>query len=253
MGKGGTVRIGMKLSQHKCKSGYEVLSHNMDNQLFHIVPEPLLFNCLKHHAGYVAEFIRSFDDPARPAVKKPGSPGIKDHCGKFEAETGKRLREELIIIGKSQMDLYTGRLSPGRIAEEITVYLKSKDLLKKEKYLSRISEASSSFIETRLSDSSVWVLLPGKMPGRHVHIHPGRHSPLTMRIRSETLKTAIAVLCYCNRYGKDHSDLDVINEARTKLLELSPVKEVNPGRGLGRMIEILTHMPPNPHMPFGKP
>ncbi len=234
----------MKLRLHPCKSGYEYLFRTMDNQHSRIVPEPLLFNCLKHHAGYVAEFIRSFSDTFRPAGKMPGSPVFKEFCGDFEAEAGKKLREELLTIGKSQMDLYTGRLSPGRIAEEIKGYLKTKDLLKKEKYLSRISEASSSFIETRLSDSSVWVLLPGKIPGRHVHIHPGRHSPLTMRVRSETLKTAIAVLCYCNSYGKDHSDPDVINEARTKLLELSPVKEVNPGRGLGRMIYILTHMPP---------
>jgi hypothetical protein len=244
MGKEGAVRFGMKLSLHKCKSGYEVLSHTMDNQLSHNVTEPILFNSLKHHAGYVAEFIRKFSDTFRPACKMPESSGIKEFCCDFEAEAGKRLREELLIIGKSQMDLYTGRLSPGRIAEEITGYLKSKDLLKKEKYLGGISQTHLSFMEIRLSDSSVWVLLPGKIPGRHVHIHPGRHSPLTMRVRSETLKTAITVLCYCNRFGKDHSDLDVINKARTKLLELSPVKEVNPGRGLGRMIEILTHMPP---------
>ncbi len=216
----------------------------MDNQHSHIVTEPLLFNCLKHHAGYVAEFIKSFSDTFRQAGNMPGSPGMIESCGDFETEAGKRLREELLIIGKSQMDLYTGRLSTGQIAEEITGYLKTKDLLKKEKYLSQISEAASSFIETRLSDNSVWVLLPGKIPGRHIHIHPGRHSPLTIRVRSETLKTAIAVLCYCSRYGKDHSDLNVINEARTKLLELSPVKEVNPARGLGKMIEILARIPP---------
>ncbi len=216
----------------------------MDNQHSHIVPEPLLFNCLKHHAGFVAEFIRSFSDPLRPAGKMPGSPGIKESCGDFEAEAGKRLREELLIIGKSQMDLYTGRLSPERIAEEIKGSLKSKGLLKKEKYFSQINEAASSFMETRLSDNSVWVLLPGKIPGRHVHVHPGRYSPLTIRVRSETLKTAIAVLCYCSRYGKDHSDLDTINKSRTKLLKLSPVKEVNPVRGLGKMIEILTRIAP---------
>ena len=216
----------------------------MDNQHSHIVPEPILFNSLKHHAGYVAEFIRSFSDTFRPAGNMPGSPGVKESFGDFEAEAGKRLREELLIIGKSQMDLYTGRLSPGRIAEEITGYLKSKDLLNKEKYLGNISRTHLSFMETRLSDYSVWVLLPGKIPGRHVHIHPGRHSPLTIRVRSETLKTAIAVLCYCSRYGKDHSDLDTINKARTKLLELSPVKEVKPVRGLGKMIEILTRIPP---------
>ena len=216
----------------------------MDNQHSHIVPEPILFNSLKHHAGYVAGFIRGFSDHLRPAGKMPGSPGIKESCSDLETEAAKRLREKLLIIGKSQMDLYTGRLSPGRIAEEITGYLKLKDLINKEKYLRSISQTQLSFMETRLSDNSVWVLLPGKIPGRHVHIHPGRHSPLTIRVRSETLKTAIAVLCYCNRYCKDHYDLDVINRARTKLLELSPVKEVNPKRGLGKMIEILTRIPP---------
>ena len=216
----------------------------MDNQHSHIVPEPLLFNGLKHHAGYVAEFIRGFCDIFSPAGNTPGSPEIKEYQGDFETEAGKRLREKLLIIGKSQMDLYTGRLCPFQIAEEIRGYLKAKDLIKKEKYLGRIRQPQSSFIETRLSDNSVWVLLPGMMPGRHVHIHPGRHSPLTIRVRSETLKTAIAVLCYCKRYGKDHSDLDAINKARINLLELSPVKEVHPNRGLGRMIEILKSIPP---------
>ncbi len=216
----------------------------MNNQIFNSVSEPVLFNSLKHHAGYVAEFIRRFCDNFMPAGNMPGLTGINECSGNPETEAGKFLSDKLIIIGKSQMDLYTGRLCPVQIAEEIKEYLKAKDLLNKGKYLGWIRQAQSSFMEIKLTDNSIWVLLPGKIDGRYVHIHPGRHSPLTIRVRSETLKTAIAVLCYCNRYNNDHYDLDVINRARTRLLGLSPVKEVNHKRGLGRMIEILTTIPP---------
>ena len=143
------------------------------------------------------------------------------------------------MIGKSQMDLYTGNLTPRQIAGEITRYLKSKNILEKEDYLNWISSAVNSYIKPGLSDGSVWVLLPGKTAGRHIHIHPGRYSPFTLRVRSETLKTSIAVLCYCKHYRSNPLEIRVINEVRVKLLDLSPVKEVERDRGLGRMIRIL--------------
>ncbi len=180
------------------------------------VQGPLLFNCMKHHAGFIASFISSFRGSSLPSLKEHLSP-----------------------IGKSQMDLYTGSLEPHEISSEIKDFLHARDLLGEKSYLQWLAGSGVKYREAKLSDESVWVFLPGKITGRHVHIHPGRYSPFTIRVRSETLRTAIAVLIYCRLHGGNCHSLAVVNEARERLLELSPVKEVSSRRGLGRMIAIL--------------
>ncbi|TVR74699.1 MAG: hypothetical protein EA408_02045 [Marinilabiliales bacterium] len=184
------------------------------------VPEPFMLNCLKHHAGYISDFITCYK----------GDP------------TG--LEKQLLVLGKSQMDLYTGGLSPAQVTGEIKNLLGEELTASERAYLGWLGEASGRYRELSLSDGSVWILLPGKEKGRYIHVHPGRWSPDTIRVRSETLKSAIAVLIYCRIHGGDCSDLAVINEARVKLLGLSPVKEAGPRRGLGRMISILKGMMP---------
>lgn len=147
--------------------------------------------------------------------------------------------EELTVIGNSQMDFYTGYLPPEQIACEMAGFLRQRNILSEKEYLQWISSAGSSYRAATLSDGSAWVLLPGKIPGRHIHIHPGRYSNCTVRVRSETLKSAIAVLCYCNNCDWKQIDLNKINDARTTLLGLSPVKEVHLDRGLGKMLDLL--------------
>ncbi len=203
------------------------------------VPAPFLFSSLKHHAGYVAEFIRTFRNREEPAGRKTGLPGPKNPDAVYESGSALNLMEDLIVIGNSQMDFYTGYLSPEQIAREMTGYFRRLNILGEKEYLQWISSAGSSYRATTLSDGSVWVLLPGKIPGRHIHIHPGRYSRCTVRVRSETLKSAIAVLCYCNNCDRKQINLDMINKARTSLLGLSPVKEVHPDRGLGKMLDLL--------------
>ncbi len=179
-----------------------------------------MLNCLKHHAGYISGFISGY---------------------KVDASG---LEEQLLVLGKSQMDLYTGDLSPAQVTGEIKSLIGIKLTASERAYLSWLEETSGRYRELSLSDSSMWILLPGKEKGRYVHVHPGRWSPYTMRVRSETLKSAIATLIYCRLHGGDCSGLNVINEARVQLLGLSPVKEAGPRRGLGRMISILQGMIP---------
>lgn len=186
--------------------------------------KPVIFNCIKHHAGSVAWFIRNYSE---------------DNHRRLEYDEPS-LNSILRIIGKSQMDFYIGCLTPEQIANEIIAYLGSKKILDESPYLDWIGSADNLFREARLSDDSIWVLLPGKIAGHHVHIHPGRRSPLTVRVRSETLRTAIAVLCNARQSGDMRISLKMINEARNKLLGLPPVKEYHTERGLGRMIRLLS-------------
>lgn len=184
------------------------------------IPEPVLFNPVKHHAGFICDFIK----------KKAAMGNVYDQ---------KTLKADLSIIGKSQMDLYTGSIPPFEIAGEIKKYLTNNILFMKPDYLAWIGKAKASFRTTTLTDGSLWVLLPGEIPGRWVHIHPGRHSTHTVRVRAETLKTAIAAIYYCTRHGADCYDLSVINIVRTSLLGLSPMKEVSVEKGTGKVIGIL--------------
>lgn len=185
----------------------------------YIVLPPVMFNRLKHHAGYIRHFINSLDLSA---------------CEQVNSLSG-----ELNAIGKSQMDLYTGGLMPRTIAGEITGYLKDARLIGREDYLSWLHGAKHKYREITLSDGSVWVLLPGVETERHVHIHPGRYSPHSIRVRSETLKTAIAAICYSRQHGRPSHDTGTVNEARTKLLGLSPIRDIERGKGIGKLIGIL--------------
>lgn len=185
-----------------------------------LLPFPVLMNPLKHHAGYIIDYINRIEIISAAGVEK--------------------LKTDLKEIGKSQMDLYSGNLSLEEIAEGIKLFLNSNHLLEKKAYILWLNSSGQRFRTITLMDGSKWILLPGNLPVRWVHIHPARYSPFTLRVRSDTLKTAIAVICYCNNYGPGYPDLNVINQTRINLLHLSPMKEISPEKGTGKLIRILS-------------
>jgi hypothetical protein len=184
-----------------------------------IVPEPFLFNPLKHHAGYISSLISKSD---------------------YDQNTDKSFVTDLKSIGRSQMDLYTGTIPPREIAYEIREQLKNNGLITINNYLHWIGSEMSGFRTITLSDRSLWILLPGKIPGRWIHFHPGRYSPCTARVRSENLKTAIATLYFCKKHGRSPDDIQTINHVRVTMLGLSPVKNIVPEKGTGRLIKLLS-------------
>jgi hypothetical protein len=191
----------------------------VENRRNHI-PEPVLLNGMKHHAGFLADFILNFDTAG--------------------AEKTSLLKHELAIIGTSQMDFYTGFLTPLEIGLEISEYLKKNQIHDEYSYLTFLEKQKNSYRVVILSDGSGWILLAGKLKGRHVHIHPGRDSLHTIRVRSETMKSAIAILCYSERYRKDPFDITLVNEVRVNVLRLPPVRIISGSMGLGKLIGILT-------------
>ena len=93
---------------------------------------------------------------------------------------------------------------------------------------------------THPADGSRWVLRLGDEQGRYVHLHPGRWSPATARVRANSLKTAFLVLCQTGLDGGDPMGRAVINEVRRELLGLPPVGDEPEGElGLGSVIELL--------------
>lgn len=167
-------------------------------------------NHIKHHLKQIEVFIRNNqDDPAA-------------------------LKKSLLIVGNSQMDLYTGPLSIQQIDTEVTHLLKSQTHYERPFYLQWLHE-QGGYQTMALSDSSVWVLREGEQEAKYVHIHPGRYSPHTLRVKASTLKTAIAALCIARSSSKIIS-LSMINDIRKDVLGLSPLRQILPDKGVGKLL-----------------
>jgi hypothetical protein len=181
------------------------------------IPPPINLNCWKHHAGFIKKQIES--------VKE-----IKDLD---------QLKGCLLKIGESQMDLYFGEHSPAKISEQIRDYLHSKKILSSSQYQDWLSKDGMDYQLVELMDKSIWTLRLGDDVSRYVHIHPGRYSPSTVRVKATTLKTAIFLLCF-EQLGEIKSfETETVNNIRKKYLDEPPLKSFSAASGLGRLIDHL--------------
>lgn len=180
------------------------------------IPEPLVFNPLKHYLP----FIKSFID-------------IKTSDG--SGQDPKELIKELKHLGTSVMDVYTGSMSLNEICNEVNDILTAKNLISKETFAGWAGTDFKNFKIVPFSDSSCWTMKYHDNDKRYVHIFPSRSSPFTFRIKANTLKSAILYLIII---GKDYVTEDDLNLARA-LTGLSPVKEVTETEAVTEMIDIL--------------
>ena len=181
------------------------------------VPSPFVFNPLKHHLGYIRQFI---DD----AVANP----VDDN----------ELQEILTGIGAPMTDIYSGQLSVPEILDVVSNNLKTqlafhisfyREWLKNEKLYRFMI----------LSDTSKWIFLEGRNEERYIHFHPAKYSELTFRVRGSTLRTVIAVKIKGVGSPEYWYDVDFVNEIRKSLLGLSPVKHITKSSGIGRLMQII--------------
>jgi hypothetical protein len=181
---------------------------------------PVLFNTFKHHAGSLRARIA--------ALVEQGPAGLCD-AARWSA-----------VLGTKLMDLYTGQLSPRALSEHIITHLGSEGRLEIDTYRTWLAGCEEYAVVVLPHDESRWVLRGGDDMERYVHLHPGRWSPGTVRVRANVLKTAFLVLIHAGIHGVDALDREVINEVRRVHLALSPLGEDAAGeQGLGAMIELL--------------
>jgi hypothetical protein len=181
---------------------------------------PVLFNTLKHHAGALR---------ARVASVVAGGPPALDAIG-----------TQLAAVGTRLMDLYTGALSPRDLSAWVLEELTRIDRLDLDRYREWLLASCEYAVLSHPADGSRWVLRLGDEPGRYVHLHPGRWSPHTMRVRANVLKTAFVVLCHTGLHGGDPMDRAVLNAVRSRHLGLSPLGASPEGEaGLGAVIALL--------------
>jgi len=180
------------------------------------IPEPLLFNPLKHYLPFIRNFVNNHMSDTK-------DPGLKE------------LTRELKHLGTCVMDIYTGELSQENIFREITEFLRTNNIREKEPFKVWAGTGFNDFRIISLSDDSQWTLKFHNHETHFVHIFPARLSPHSFRIKANTLKSAIL---YIIVIGKDYVSDDDLNAARA-LAGLSPVKEVADAEAVTEMIEIL--------------
>jgi hypothetical protein len=185
---------------------------------------PVLFNTFKHHAGALRARIAALAEQGPAALAAMG--------------------ERLAVLGTKLMDLYTGRLTPRDISARVIEQVWEAGRLELPAFRDWVAGQEGYAVLSFAEDESRWVLRLGDEAGRYIHLHPGRWSPATVRVRANVLKTAFLVLTHARIHGCDPMDRDVINEVRRDLLGLSPVAEgPDEGLGLGAIIELLCQEP----------
>ncbi len=180
------------------------------------IPEPFKLNPLKHHLSFIREFVsfRSSEE-IRPEFKS--------------------LMKELRPIGNSTMDVYTGSLSVAGICKEVKQSLETKNLYDQKRFSEWTGMSCNDFKTISLSDESRWILKYNKDKNRYIHIFPARFSPLSFRVKANTLKSAILYTVFI---GKNYISGEDLNQVR-RLMDLSPVKDPADTGAITEMIEIL--------------
>jgi hypothetical protein len=178
------------------------------------IPEPFVFNPLKHHLGYIRRFVYS------------GCEAGRDTAG---------ILKELRHIGSSVMDVYTGTIEPVTLLGEITRYLGQEGKLSRDAFAGWAGPDPDDFKLATISDNSTWTLKFHDNGRRFIHVFPARSGPRSFRIKANTIKTAILYYIFI---GRDYITSADLNRARS-LLGLSPVKDPAETRAITAMIEIL--------------
>ena len=184
------------------------------------IPLPIKLNCWKHHALFIKNELSNINNELQ----------------------FRQLHYGLLKIGESQMDLYCGKTSPEEIANQTNNFLTSNFIKTSSEYLKWLRKNGKDYQSVTLKDKSVWTLRHGDEEERFVHIHPGRYSPHTVRVKALTLKTAICVLAYSKIKLADVFDIKLINEARKEYLNASPLKSVVKEAGLGKMLTLFNRL-----------
>ena len=180
------------------------------------LPEPALFHPLKHHLGYIKEFIREQYTLPAPDI-----------------------RTALQTIGTSQLDFYIGRLTPFQITSEVLHHLQQNSLLQPDAYQSYLAAKGSHYRTITLSDASGWVLRWGVVAGRFAHLHPARYAAQTIRVKATSLKTAIAATIAARKTNTPTIDMELVNYARTAWLGQPPLSVLHPTEGAGKLLKLL--------------
>jgi len=175
------------------------------------------FNPLKHHLGYIKIFLNE-------NIKLPPE----------------RFSEKLKIIGHSAMDVYFGKLTLNDILFATFLFLKSNNLLNKKTFIEWLFNNGKDYKVISLKDKSKWTLRPGKDEKKFIHLHPARNQPLVIRLKANTLKSALLFVAFSTNQKQitNNFDLNELNNLRWKYLNLPPIKNLEESKKLEFVINL---------------
>lgn len=185
------------------------------------VRAPVLLNCWKHHAGFALAQIDYFQ-----------------HQGPEQLPA---LVEALRVVGSAQMDWYYGPASPAQIGTAILRWLTAHGYQDPAAYAAWL-HAHGGYHTVTLDSFSTWVVRWGEQDGYHVHLHPARYAPHTLRLRAPLLKVAIGVMVWAGIYGGDVLDLVLINHVRQTLFALAPIPQLHQHQGLAPVLRMFQQL-----------
>ncbi|MGE5682387.1 MAG: hypothetical protein ACM34K_16080 [Bacillota bacterium] len=197
----------------------ESLVENNSDEILTEFPVPLIFNCWKHHLQFIRKQINFY--------ASKGTSGLLE------------IHSKLLLIGTSQIDLYLGKLSEWDVISQVIEILQKLKVYGEHEYLLWVRTSSGQFRMIELPDHSFWTLREGTQHQRYIHIHPGRHTLYSIRIRSNTLKTAILASLVSKINNSDLLDLKIINNIRVKTLNLAPLKSIEKSNGLKELVLLI--------------
>jgi hypothetical protein len=119
------------------------------------IPEPILFNPLKHYLPFIREFISN-------KIMEGENSGSRDFI------------RELKHLGTCVMDIYAGEMSQVIIFKEILDFLRENNIIRKEFFKEWTGTNYNDYRIISLSDSSQWTLKFFNHEIRYVHIFPAR-------------------------------------------------------------------------------
>lgn len=180
------------------------------------IPEPLVFNLLKHYLPCIREFTDT-NVAARTFMNS------------------EELVRKLKHLGTCVMDVYTGSMEPEQICNEALWYLNKRHISGRAEFAEWAGKDFKSYRIAAFSDGSLWTMKYHDNENRYVHIFPARSSPFTFRVKANTLKSAILYLIIS---GKDYVTEDDLNRARA-MTGLSPVKDVAETEAVTEMIDMI--------------
>jgi hypothetical protein len=177
------------------------------------IPAPIAYNACKHHKSCILAIL---DNSLQPELKNL----LVSVCGNY-------------------IDIYTGDLTPGSISAEILNFLRQNQLLARDKFESWV-KYPAGYKAIKITDQSEWILRSGNDGQRYIHIHPAKTGKKTIRFKGSTLKT---IYQFKVDFKNPCPDLGLINKARQKI-SLSPVKKLEPGKGILRCWDVFFGNPP---------
>ena len=175
----------------------------------------VMFNSEKHHLQTIAnktcQYISQGEKTLPQLLDKLVNKGV--HRGSYNGV----------------IDVYFGSLLPEQIKAEVAIFLTEHGISDFEGYRQFLEthgqiKRRGYYTSFTLSDGTLMTLRIADDENQYVHVHPGRYSPNTFRVKAYSLKTAILTLYLAKCRGSLINDISLINEAR-RYLDLPPVQD----------------------------